>query len=344
MSLKTGARSFSTDIVDELLVGPQQQVGTPVGPGRFSFSRLTDGDELIYRFKYTQEFELPGGDKLFFEIAQLDFRTRDGEVIVGVRELNDEELTDGVLVQSSLERTPENGGQLARISYTSCTHASLPRWDVTAQLADDTSILIEERYREVFDRDFGPVSLAWAEVTLGGQRRLVTDYWDLVYSAVRHNKNVVYWLVLDPPVDVDGLDTSVHVVELRTPIPSEELAASASFLGPSFELLKRFDAISFDKQPAAQGPDGNFVRGDCNSDGTVSISDPIFSLKSLLAGGDAPGCDEACNANHDDAHNVADIVFLLDYLFRRGAAPAAPFPRCGPAPAAALECRRPACE
>ena len=43
-------------------------------------------------------------------------------------------------------------------------------------------------------------------------------------------------------------------------------------------------------------------------------------------------CREACEANGDGAVNIADMVWILGYLFAGGPAPVAPFPDCGPDP------------
>ena len=72
-----------------------------------------------------------------------------------------------------------------------------------------------------------------------------------------------------------------------------------------------------------------FLRGDANSDADVNITDPIFLLNGLFAGGDASRCLQSGNANGDEAVNISDPVFLLNFLFSGGGAPPAPYPVCG---------------
>ena len=48
-----------------------------------------------------------------------------------------------------------------------------------------------------------------------GQRRRVTSYWKLVYSASRHNTFVRHWVILDPPLQANGLERPVAVMELE---------------------------------------------------------------------------------------------------------------------------------
>ena len=87
-----------------------------------------------------------------------------------------------------------------------------------------------------------------------------------------------------------------------------------------------------------------FLRGDCNADGGVNISDATCILNWLFAGEADPGCVAATNTNGDAAANITDATYLLNHLFAGGAAPVAPFPDCGPGmlPAdAALGCANP---
>ena len=77
-------------------------------------------------------------------------------------------------------------------------------------------------------------------------------------------------------------------------------------------------------------PGSVFLRGDCNDDGTVDLSDPVCALNWLFGGAATPACIAALNTNGDDDVNIADPVSLLNYLFAGGLAPAVPFPDCGP--------------
>ena len=61
-----------------------------------------------------------------------------------------------------------------------------------------------------------------------------------------------------------------------------------------------------------------FRRGDANSDGSVDISDAIFTLASLFLGGEAPGCREAADVNSDALLDLSDPVYLLESLFLGG--------------------------
>ncbi len=77
-------------------------------------------------------------------------------------------------------------------------------------------------------------------------------------------------------------------------------------------------------------PDASFLRGDCNSDGTVNLTDAVCILHRLFQGAPAPDCIAATNVNGDATVNLTDPVTLLNALFAGGPAPVEPFPDCGP--------------
>lgn len=72
-------------------------------------------------------------------------------------------------------------------------------------------------------------------------------------------------------------------------------------------------------------PPPRFVRGDANGDGVVDLSDPVRTLLHLF-GGVAVDCEDAADADDDEGVSLTDAVYLLEFLFRGGSAPLAPFP------------------
>jgi Dockerin type I domain len=62
--------------------------------------------------------------------------------------------------------------------------------------------------------------------------------------------------------------------------------------------------------------------GDANYDGTVNVSDAVWIINFVFAGGDPPRPVLACgDANNDEAVNVSDAVFLINYVFAGNQAP-----------------------
>ncbi|MGE3164730.1 MAG: C-type lectin domain-containing protein [Planctomycetota bacterium] len=75
---------------------------------------------------------------------------------------------------------------------------------------------------------------------------------------------------------------------------------------------------------------GGFQRADCNADGILNIADPVYLGNYLFSGGPEPACHAACDSNSDTFSDVADVVYAIGYLFAGGPTPLPPFPNCGP--------------
>ena len=78
-------------------------------------------------------------------------------------------------------------------------------------------------------------------------------------------------------------------------------------------------------------PAPTFVRGDANGDGFLDISDGIAVINYLFIGRELD-CLDAADVDDDEALLITDGVYLLDFLFRTGSAPPAPYPAPGPDP------------
>ncbi|MGB1810348.1 MAG: hypothetical protein ACPHQT_08730 [Planctomycetota bacterium] len=68
-----------------------------------------------------------------------------------------------------------------------------------------------------------------------------------------------------------------------------------------------------------------FQRGDCNSDDKVDLADSATMLANQFNGLDIL-CADACDSNDDGQLNMADSVYLLNWLFKFGPVPSAPGP------------------
>ena len=73
----------------------------------------------------------------------------------------------------------------------------------------------------------------------------------------------------------------------------------------------------------------DFVRGDCNVDGNIDVSDPVFFLGVLFSGGGPAQCEDACDTNDDGGTDIGDAIYVLGFLFGGGTPPAPPHPGCG---------------
>jgi hypothetical protein len=87
-----------------------------------------------------------------------------------------------------------------------------------------------------------------------------------------------------------------------------------------------------------------FLRGDCDADGRVGITDAVCALDWLFRGGSPPGCIAVANSDGTGEVGITDPIYLLTHLFLGGTAPPAPYPECGTSAIEsdrALGCERP---
>lgn len=86
--------------------------------------------------------------------------------------------------------------------------------------------------------------------------------------------------------------------------------------------------------PPQDGDD--FIRGDFNQDQAIIINDPILTLAYLFVPGSAaPACFDAADSNDDGQVGIADVIFILGYLFQAQGSVSPPPPgaeNCGPDP------------
>ena len=61
--------------------------------------------------------------------------------------------------------------------------------------------------------------------------------------------------------------------------------------------------------------------GDANSDGTVNVGDVVYIINYVFRSGPAPAMINWGDANGDCAVDIADAVYLINYIFRDGNAP-----------------------
>jgi len=66
------------------------------------------------------------------------------------------------------------------------------------------------------------------------------------------------------------------------------------------------------------------LRGDVNRDGVIDIADVVYLINYLFIDGPAPEPLEAGDANCDGVVDIADVVYLINYLFIDGSPPCEP--------------------
>jgi photosystem II stability/assembly factor-like uncharacterized protein len=65
-------------------------------------------------------------------------------------------------------------------------------------------------------------------------------------------------------------------------------------------------------------------RGDANNDRSIDVADVVLLINYLFRDGTPPAILETGDVNCDEKIDVADVVYLINYLFRGGPAPCAP--------------------
>ena len=68
--------------------------------------------------------------------------------------------------------------------------------------------------------------------------------------------------------------------------------------------------------------DWPIIRGDANDDGVINSADIVYLINYLFKGGPAPDPLWVGDVNCDEIINSADVVYLIDYLFKGGPPPA----------------------
>ena len=88
-----------------------------------------------------------------------------------------------------------------------------------------------------------------------------------------------------------------------------------SYHAPTQTLFVAFDSdrqvAVFRFSPIAE----RILRGDCNGDGTVNMTDAISTFESLFLGTFEITCNDACDSNDDGAVDIADGIATLGVLF-----------------------------
>ena len=76
-------------------------------------------------------------------------------------------------------------------------------------------------------------------------------------------------------------------------------------------------------------PTAEFLRGDLNADGNVSLSDSLMLRNWLFNGDRPPRCHHAADFDDSGTINIRDQVAILNFVVRDGEGPTEPYPEAG---------------
>jgi hypothetical protein len=210
------------------------------------------------------------------------------------------------------------------VRYGSCDYSELTSWTTEWDLADGIHLSLRERFDEAeIEFDTAPAALVYAELRDGGQSEEVVDYFQLIYSALRHNTEVTYWVVLDPPRRLAGKDSPVAVLELRAPEKDSRPVAEVVFRSAAFEVIEQVPVVTYSRMETVL-----FRRGDVDGTGTVTIADAVRLLDDLFRPTEPMTCTAAGDVNDDSRLNLLDPIAIVGLLFGRREIPP-PAVACG---------------
>jgi len=121
---------------------------------------------------------------------------------------------------------------------------------------------------------------------------------------------------------------------LRLPEGTTEVTA-VGFNGQDEAIATATLRVTVDSSGATR----RFTRGDSDRNGRLDLIDALSTLRYLSGSGQLT-CLEAADVDDNHSIELADVLRLVEYLFNRGAPPAAPFPGPGsdPTPQGSLGC------
>ena len=131
--------------------------------------------------------------------------------------------------------------------------------------------------------------------------------WRLLDSEERHrlaDRQIIGWRF--KLVAATGGDIAVGVVG------QDEFEVGLDFYYDFSDCDRDGTLDAFESGPPC---DDRFLRGDCNDDGAVDISDAVSTLGALFLGEGDPGCDDACDSNDDGTVDISDAIATLGVLF-----------------------------
>ena len=114
--------------------------------------------------------------------------------------------------------------------------------------------------------------------------------------------------------------TNVPVAGDPRPVPFNEIVNEGRSLRPSLDLKGLEITVAPERSL--------FIRGDCNRDFSLNITDVVVIVRYLFIGQDVE-CLDPMDVDDTGRIGITDAIVLADFLFGRGFAPALPFPNPG---------------
>jgi len=117
--------------------------------------------------------------------------------------------------------------------------------------------------------------------------------------------------------DLDGSGLALSEGGLLSGIPLEDGEIN-------FTVFVIDAAGCVDETPLALAVSPAYACGDANGDGETNVADAVYMINYVFKGGPAPDPVEAGDANCDGDSNIGDAVYIINYVFKGGPAPCCP--------------------
>jgi hypothetical protein len=146
-------------------------------------------------------------------------------------------------------------------------------------------------------------------------------YWDTSYVGPGIDGGIVFWGLSDP---ANGMPPGVgEIVWIHFQVQDTGLAElDKSVVGPEGTLfIDTTDHVYIPEVVVSQHHIVPSIPGDVNQSGETDIADAVFLINYLFIQGPPPDFMELGDVNADCQVNVADIIYLINYLFLGGPPP-----------------------
>ncbi len=147
--------------------------------------------------------------------------------------------------------------------------------------------------------------------------------WHSVWNATSYHlyvksESAVYPVIDNPSISDTAYTSLDSSYTLQLTGWTWKVRAMVNATWQDWSVVRMFDVEAVDTDC--------ILCGDASGDRTVNISDAVYLIAYIFAGGTAPSPYLAGDANCDGTVNISDAVYLIAYIFAGGAAPCAECP------------------
>lgn len=207
--------------------------------------------------------------------------------------------------------TPARGSGDALMFITDRLGNSVMRQVFGGRLDDDFTGV-----RQTFDEAHTPTGFILTGTT--GTTEAGAEDTNVYLVGVDRQGQLVWQKSID---QVQGQIELGHALTLITDNPRYKFATAGQSFSFTFQArsVGQLLLVGWGKNQPAR-----FRRGDADGNGTVNLTDAVFTLNALFQGGPQSACQDASDADDNGLLNLTDPVFTLNYLFRGSGLPPPP--------------------